>query len=133
MSVALDSLIRKGKDLEVQITHLTTELARLREEIATRMGERREYYGGGVVAKKWARVSWEIHKKLLLDELSPEALDYFKEVVFTKEKLDRAIKAGRLSPHLYDRAIRREHVGWNVSLKVLDAPAEDIAWEEEAR
>ena len=37
MSVELDSLIRKGKDLEVQITHLTTELARLREEIATRM------------------------------------------------------------------------------------------------
>jgi hypothetical protein len=131
MSVELDSLVRKGKDLEVQITHLTTELARLRQEIATRMGEKREYYGGRVVAKKWARVSWKIHKELLLDELSPAALDYFKEVVFTKEKLDQAIKAGSLSPHLYDRAVRREHVGWNVSLKVLDAPAEAIAWEEE--
>ena len=131
MSVELDSLIRKGKDLEVQITHLTTELARLREDIATRMGETREYYGGGVVAKKWARVRWEIHKELLLDELSPEALDYFKEVVLTKEKLDQAIKAGHLPPRLYDRAVRREHVGWNVSLKVLDAPTDDVTWEEE--
>jgi hypothetical protein len=131
MSIELDSLIRKGKDLEVQITHLTTELARLREEIASRMGETREYYGGGVVAKKWARVRWEIHKELLLDELSPEALDYFKEVVLTKEKLDQAIKAGHLPPRLYDRAVRREHVGWNVSLKVLDAPTDDVTWEEE--
>jgi hypothetical protein len=132
MSVELDSLIRKGKDLEVQIAQLTTELGRLRQEIATRMGERREYYGGRVVAKKWARVSWRIHKKLLLDELSPAALDYFfKEVVLTKEKLDQAIKVGCLSPRLYDRAVHREQVGWNVSLKVLDAPAEDIAWEEE--
>jgi hypothetical protein len=131
MSVELDSLIRKGKDLEVQITQLTTELARLREEIATRMGETREYYGGGVVAKKWARVRWEIHKDLLLDELSPEALDYFKEVVLTKEKLDQAIKAGHLPPRLYDRAVRREQVGWNVSLRVLDAPTDDVIWEEE--
>jgi hypothetical protein len=131
MSIELDSLIRKGKDLEVQITHLTTELARLREEIASRMGETREYYGGGAVAKKWARVRWEIHKELLLDELSPEALDYFKEVVLTKEKLDQAIKAGHLPPRLYDRAVRREHVGWNVSLKVLDAPTDDVTWEEE--
>jgi hypothetical protein len=131
MSVELDSLIRKGQDLEVQITHLTTELARLREEIATRMGETREYYSGRVMAKKWARVRWEIHKALLLEELSPEALDYFKEVVLTKEKLDQAIKAGHLSPRLYDRAVRREHVGWNVSLKVLDAPTNDSTWDEE--
>jgi hypothetical protein len=131
MSVELDSLIRKGKDLEVQITHLTTELARLREEIATRMGEMREYYGRRVMAKKWARVRWEIHKALLLEELSPEALDYFKEVVFTKEKLDQAIKAGHLSPRLYDRAVRREHVGWNVNLRVLDVPANALSWGEE--
>jgi hypothetical protein len=131
MSVELDSLIRKGQDLEVQITHLTTELARLREEIATRMGETREYYSGRVMAKKWARVRWEIHKDLLLEELSPEALDYFKEVVLTKEKLDQSIKAGHLSPRLYDRAVRRKHVGWNVSLKVLDPSTNDLPWDEE--
>jgi hypothetical protein len=131
MSVELDSLIRKGQDLEVQITHLTRELARLREEIATRMGETREYYSGRVMAKKWARVRWEIHKALLLEELSPEALDYFKEVVLTKEKLDQAIKAGHLPPRLYDRAVRRKHVGWNVSLKVLDPSTNDIPWDEE--
>jgi hypothetical protein len=130
MSAELNSLIRKGKDLELQITHLTAELARLREEIATHMGDMREYYSGRVMAKKWARVRWEIHQALLLEELSPEALDYFKEVVFTKEKLDQAIKAGHLSPRLYDRAVRREPVGWNVSLRVLDVPANYMSWDE---
>jgi hypothetical protein len=131
MSVELDSLIRKTKDLEVQIEQLTTELTRLREEIGTRMGEAREYYGAGVVARKWARVRWEINKELILDELSAEGLNAFKEVVLTKEKLDQAIKAGHLPPRLYDRAVRRKHVGWNVSCKILDAPAEGIDWEEE--
>ena len=73
MSVELDSLIRKGKDLERQIELLNQELARLRDEIARRMGDQREYYGKGIVAKKWARVRWEINKELLLDELSADA------------------------------------------------------------
>lgn len=132
MSAELDSLIRKGKDLETQIEQLTTELSRLREEIAERMGTRREYYGQGVVAKKWGRVHWEVNKALLLDELSPEALDYFKEVVLTKEKLDQAVKAGYLPPRLYDRAVQREHLGWNVSLKLLDALESSTDWDREA-
>jgi hypothetical protein len=131
MSTALDGLIRKGKDLETQIEQLTTELSHLRDEIALRMGENREYYGQGVVAKKWARVRWEINKDLLLDELSADALNYFKEVVLTKEKLDQAVKAGHLPPRLYDRAIKRDHIGWNVSLKLLDAPVRVPGWESE--
>jgi len=51
MSAELDSLIRKSKDLEVQIGQLTAELADLHEAIAQRMGDRREYYGQGLVAK----------------------------------------------------------------------------------
>jgi hypothetical protein len=131
MSTALDSLVRKGKDLETQIEQLTVELSHLRDEIALRMGENREYYGQGVVAKKWARVRWEINKELLLDELSADALNYFKEVVLTKEKLDQAVKAGHLPPRLYDRAMKRDHLGWNVSLKLLDAPVRVPDWESE--
>jgi hypothetical protein len=56
MSAELDSLIRKSKDLETQIEQLTAELARLHAAIAERMGDRREYYGHGVVAKKWSRM-----------------------------------------------------------------------------
>jgi len=128
MSAALDSLIRKSKDLETQIEQLTTELANLRNEIATRMGEQRDYYGHGVAAKKWARVRWEINKELLLDELSPEGLDFLKEVVLTKEKLDQAVKAGHLPPRLHDRAVHREQTGWNVSLKLFDAPEQPTEW-----
>ncbi|RMF92252.1 MAG: hypothetical protein D6736_03725 [Nitrospinota bacterium] len=124
MSEELDALIRKGKMLEDQIEQLQEELTHLRAEIAERMGEKREYYGKGVAARKWARVRWEIYQDLLLEELSPEALDYFKEVVFTKEKLDQAVKAGHLPPRLYERAVRRVQEGWNVSLKVLDSTGE---------
>jgi hypothetical protein len=123
MSASLDSLIRKSKDLETQIEQLTTELTNLRNDIATRMGEHRDYYGHGVAAKKWARVRWEINKELLLDELSADGLDFLKEVVLTKEKLDQAVRAGHLPPRLYDRAVRREQTGWNVSLKIF-APSE---------
>ena len=82
MSAELDSLIHKSKDLETQIEQLTAELARLHKAIAERMGDKREYYGHGVVAKKWSRVRWDVNKALLLDELSPEALDYCKEGLF---------------------------------------------------
>jgi hypothetical protein len=131
MSAQLDSLIRKGKDLETQIEQLTAELARLHGEIAERMGDRHEYYGHGVVAKKWARVHWEVNKDLLLDELSREALDYCKEVVLTKTKLDQAVKAGYLTPRLYNRAVKREQLGWNVNLKVLEPPDGVLEWEGE--
>jgi hypothetical protein len=104
MSAQLDSLIRKGKDLETQIEHLTAELARLH---------------------------WEINKDLLLDELSREALDYCKEVVLTKTKLDQAVKAGYLPPRLYDRAVRREQLGWNVHLKILEPAERAFDWERE--
>jgi len=131
MSAQLDSLIRKSKDLEMQIEQLTAELARLHGEIAERMGDRHEYYGHGLVARKWARVQWEINKNLLLDELSYEALDYCKEVVLTKTKLDQAVKAGYLPPRLYDRAVKREQLGWNVNLKILEPPESASDWEEE--
>ncbi len=131
MSATLDALIRKGKNLETQIEQLQTELSQLREEIADQMGEKKDYYGQGVVAKKWARVRWDIHRDLLLDELSPEALDYFKEVVFTKEKLDQAVKAGHLPPRLYDRAVKRVQEGWNVSFKVLDTPDQTSELQED--
>jgi len=62
------------------------------------------------------------NKDLLLDELSYEALDYCKEVVLTKTKLDQAVKAGYLPPRLYDRAVKREQLGWNVRLKILEPP-----------
>ena len=131
MSAELDALIRKASNLEGQIEQLTTELARLRDAIAAQMGEEREYYGQGVVAKKWARVRWEVNKELLLDELPPEALAYLKEVVFTKDKLDQAVRAGYLPPRLYDRAVKQEDKGWNVSLKVLAGPAAEADWELE--
>lgn len=131
MSTELDSLIRKSKDLEVQIAQLTAELTHLHGAIAERMGDRREYYGHGVVAKKWTRVRWEVNKALLLDELTPEALDYCKEVILTKEKLDQAVRAGYLPPRLYDRAIKREQLGWNVSLKILDPLEGESDWERE--
>lgn len=131
MSAELDSLIRKSKDLEVQIEQLIAALTHLHEAIAERMGDRREYYGHGVVAKKWTRVRWEVNKALLLDELTPEALDYCKEVILTKGKLDQAVRAGYLPPRLYDRAIKREQLGWNVSLKILDPLEGESDWERE--
>jgi len=131
MSAELDALIRKAHNLEVQREQLTTELTQLRDAIAARMGEEREYYGTGVVAKKRARVHWEINKELLLDELPPDALAYLKEVVFTKEKLDHAVKAGYLPPRLYDRAVQKEAEGWTVSLKVLALPTPAPDWELE--
>lgn len=131
MSAQLDSLIRKSKDLELQLEQLTAELARLHGEIADRMGDRHEYYGHGVVAKKWARVHWEINKDLLLDELSSEALAYCKEVVLTKTKLDQAVKAGYLPPRLYDRAVKRAQLGWNVHLKILEPPEKAFDWDGE--
>jgi hypothetical protein len=131
MSAQRDSLIRKSKDLELQLEQLTAELARLHREIADRMGDRREYYGHGVIAKKWARVHWEINKDLLLDELSSEALAYCKEVVLTKTKLDQAVKAGYLPPRLYDRAVKREQLGWNVHLKILGSPEKALDWDGE--
>jgi hypothetical protein len=131
MSAELDALIRKAKNLEIQIEQLTTELTQLRGTIAAQMGEDREYYGHGVVAKKWARVHWEINKALLLDELSPDAIAYLKEVVFTKGKLDQAVKDGHLPPRLYDRAVKQEDEGWNVSLKVLALPSVELDWELE--
>ena len=112
------------------IEQLTAELARLHKAIAERMGDKREYYGHGVVAKKWSRVRWDVNKALLLDELSPEALDYCKEVVLTKTKLDQAVKAGYLPPRLYDRAVKREQLGWNVNLKILE-PERALDWEGE--
>jgi hypothetical protein len=135
MSAELDALIRKAHNLEVQREQLTTELMRLRDTIAAQMGEEREYYGQGVVAQKRARVHWEINKELLLDELPPEALAYLKEVVFTKEKLEQAVKAGYLPPRLYDRAMKKEDKGWNVSLKVLalPTPEPDLELEEDLR
>jgi len=132
MSAELDSLIHKSKDLETQIEQLTAELAWLHEAIAERMGDRREYYGHGVVAKKWSRVRWDVNKALLLDELSPAALDYCKEVVLTKEKLDQAVRAGYLTPRLYDRAIKREQLGWNVSPKIINTREDDPGGEREA-
>ena len=131
MVTELDTLIRKGKVLETQIEQLTAELAQLREAIAAHMGEQKEYYGQGVVARKWERVRWDIDKELLLDELSEAALDYLKEVVFTKEKLDQALKAGHLPPRLYDRAMKRLHAGWNVSIKLLDASDAAPEWKSE--
>ena len=131
MSAQLDSLIRKSQDLELQLEQLTAELARLHGEIADRMGDRHEYYGHGVVAKKWARVHWEINKDLLLDELSSEALAYCKEVVLTKTKLDQAVKAGYLPPRLYDRAVKRAQLGWNVHLKILEPPEKAFDWDGE--
>jgi len=123
MSEELDTLIRQGKALETQMAQLTDELAQIRQAIATHMGEQREYYGQGVVARKWERVRWHIDRDLLLDELSPGAIEYVKEVVFTKEKLDQAMNAGYLPPRLYDRALKRVQEGWNVSLKVLEPTA----------
>jgi hypothetical protein len=131
MSAALDALIRKAKNLEIQIEQLTTELTRLRDAIAAQMGEEWEYYGQGVVAKKWARVRWQINKVLLLDALPPDALAYLKEVVFTKGKLDQAVKAGYLPPRLYDQAVKQEDEGWIVSLKVLASPTSEPDWELE--
>ena len=131
MSAQLDSLIRKSKDLELQLEQLTAELTRLQGEIARRMGDRHEYYGHGVVARKWARVHWEMNKALLLDELSSEALTYCKEVVLTKTKLDQAVKAGYLPPRLYDRAVKREQLGWNVHLKILEPPKKAFDWDGE--
>ena len=135
MSAELDALIRKANHVEVQREQLTAELTRLRDAIAARMGGEREYYGEGVVARKWARVHWGINKELLLDELSPEALAYLKEVVFTKDKLQQAVKAGYLPPRLYDRAVKKEDEGWNVSLKVLASPTPepDLELEEDMR
>jgi len=135
MSAELDALIRKANHVEVQREQLTAELTRLRDAIAARMGDEREYYGKGVVAKKWARVHWEINKELLLDELSPEALAYLKEVVFTMDKLQQAVKAGYLPPRLYDRAVKKEDEGWNVSLKILASsmPEPDLELEEDMR
>jgi hypothetical protein len=119
---------------ELQLEQLTAELARLHGEIAHRMGDRHEYYGHGVVAKKWARVHWEINKDLLLDELSSEALVYCKEVVLTKTKLDQAVKAGYLPPRLYDRAVKRAQLGWNVHLKLLEPLEKALDWDgEEAK
>jgi len=129
MSTELNALIRKGKALEMQLAQLTAELAQVRSAIAAQMGAQREYYGQGVVARKWERLRWNIDKELLLDELPSAALDYLKEVVFTKEKLDQAMKAGHLPPRLYDRALQRIHEGWNVSLKVLDMPDAEPAWD----
>ncbi|MGE3541233.1 MAG: hypothetical protein AB7N91_27845 [Candidatus Tectimicrobiota bacterium] len=123
MDIELDSLIRQGKELESQIEQLTAQLARLRQEVGVRMGDRTEYYGPGVVAKKWARVRWDINKELLLNVLPAEKLDYFKEIILTKTKLDQAIKAGYVPPRLYERAVHKEQVGWNVSFKVLEEPA----------
>ena len=135
MSAELDALIRKAHNLEAQRDQLATELTRLRAAIAVQMGAEREYYGKGVVAKKHARVRWEINKELLLDELSPDALAYLKEVVFTKEKLEQAVRAGHLPPRLYDRAMKKEDEGWNVSLKVLalPTPEPDLELEEDLR
>jgi len=131
MSAELDALIRKAHNLEAQRDQLATELTRLRDAIAVQMGAEREYYGKGVVAKKHARVRWEINKELLLDELSPDALAYLKEVVFTKEKLDQAVRAGYLPPRLYDRAVHKEDEGWSVSLKVLTSSMPEPDWELE--
>jgi len=131
MSAELDSLIRKSKALEAQIEQLTAEISQLHDAIAERMGDRREYYGHGVVAKKWARGRWDVNKALLLDELPAEALDYCKEVVLTEEKLDQAVRAGYLPPRLYDRAIKREQRGWNVSVKIIDALENERDWERE--
>jgi hypothetical protein len=131
MSAALDALIRKAHNLEIQIAQLTAELMRLRDAIAGQMGDEHEYFGHGVMARKWARVRWQINKELLLDALPPEALAYLKEVVFTKEKLAQAVRAGYLPPRLYDRAMQREDEGWNVSVKVLALPAAEPDWELE--
>lgn len=131
MSAELDALIRQGKALETQIEQLAAELAQLRQAIAAHMGEQKEYYGQGVVARKWERVRWNIDKELLLDELSAAALDYLKEVVFTKDKLDQALKAGYLPPRLYDRGMKRLHEGWNVSLKLLEASGTASEWQSE--
>ena len=131
MSAELDSLIRKSKDLEIQIEQLTAELARLHREIAERMGDKHEYYGHGVVAKKWARVYGRSIKTSYWHELSSEALAYCKEVVLTKTKLDQAVKAGYLPPRLYDRAVKREPRGWNVHLTVLEPPESAFEWGRE--
>jgi len=131
MSAQLDSLMRKSKDLETQIEQLTAELARRHGEIAERMGDRHEYYGHGVVAKKRARVHWEVNKDLLLDELSSEALDSCKEVVLTKTKLEQVVKAGYLPPRLYDRAVKRAQLGWNVHLTILEPPERALDWDGE--
>ncbi|MBI1987297.1 MAG: hypothetical protein HYS70_02980 [Nitrospinae bacterium] len=113
----LDSLIRTGLKLEEQIAGLTEQLSQIRERIARLMGSSNEYVGHGVMTRKWARVRWDININLLLDELPREALEYFKEVVITKEKLDHAVKAGQLLPRLYDRAVRKKEEGWNVTFK----------------
>jgi hypothetical protein len=80
---------------------------------------------------KWARVHWEINKDLLLDELSYKALDYCKEVIPTKTKLDQAIKAGYLPPRLYACAVKCAQLGWNVNLKILEPP--ESAWDGEGK
>src|SRR6516165_1446053 len=128
MSAELDALIRKAHNLEAQRDQLATELTRLRAAIAVQMGAEREYYGKGVVAKKHARVRWEINKELLLDELSPDALAYLKEVVFTKEKLDQAIRAASPPPRLNARAGPKEDEGGTVTLNFLTSPSQRPVW-----
>jgi len=41
------------------------------------------------------------------------------------------VKAGYLPPRLYDRAVKREQLGWNVNLKILEPPESASDWEEE--
>ncbi|MBI2875829.1 MAG: hypothetical protein HYY20_02990 [Candidatus Tectomicrobia bacterium] len=117
MPEELDNLIRLGLKLEEQIAGLNAQLSQVRERIADLMGGSREYVGQGVMARKWARVRWDINTHLLLDELPRESLEYFKEVVITKEKLDQAVRAGQLPPRLHDRAVRKMEEGWNVTFK----------------
>ena len=51
--------------------------------------------------------------------------------MLTKTKLDQAVKAGYLPPRLYDRAVKREQLGWSVSLKIVEPAERALDWDEE--
>jgi len=42
----------------------------------------------------------------------------------------QAVKTGYLPPRLYDHAVKREQLGWNISLKILEPPESALDWEE---
>ncbi len=52
-------------------------------------------------------------------------------VVLTKERLDQAVRGNYIPPRLYDRAIKRGRLGWNVSVNIIDARENVSDWERE--
>lgn len=111
------TLMLRIHDLQLEIDAAQKALAACKAELATCMGDQKMLVYRGLVAKKWPNVRYSVDSTYLVNSLPAEVLDWFREPVITKDKMERAVRAGVMAPAVFKKAVERQEKGWVVSVQ----------------